>query len=170
MKMKFRKTFGWVLVIAFSLLPLAASAFSVKEVETKVKLPSSNWTLDKDYKGSDVLIGMYVTAAGRAVSLRANYYDYPYSPKRYLEGVREKLMEKTEYKGGEFRLPDTKNINGKEWAFFKLVRTDEIVQELWALKDSTGQVLFIIFTTAGNDYFNKYYPDFTNFINQVSAL
>jgi hypothetical protein len=170
MNLKPRKMLGWALVVALSLLPVAASAFSVKEIQTKVKLPSSNWTWDKEYTATDVLVGMYVTQAGRSVSIRANYYDYPYSPKRYLEGVREKLMEKTEYKGGEFRLPEEKVIGGKTWAYFKLKRKDEINQELWSLKDSSGVVLFIIFTTAGDDYFNKYYPDFSNFISQISSM
>jgi len=170
MNLKPRKILGWALVIAFSLIPIAASAFSVKEIQTKAKLPNSNWTWDKEYSGNDVLVGMYVTQAGRAVSIRANYYDYPYTPKRYLEGVREKLMEKSEYKGGEFHLPEEKTIGSKTWAYFKLKRLDGINQELWSLKDPNGQVLFIIYTTAGDDYFNKYYPDFSNFISQISNM
>jgi len=171
MKSKMKRSLGMASILfTLALLPFLAQAFSVKEVATKAKLPSSDWTWDKDYKGSDVLVGMYVIKLGKAVSIRANSYDYPYSPKRYLEGVREKLMEKTEYKGGEFRLPENKIINGKEWAYFKLKRKDEINQELWALRDNTGNILFVIFTTAGDDYFSKYYPDLSNFIQQVSNL
>jgi hypothetical protein len=170
MNLKPRKMLGWVLVVGLCLLPVAASAFSVKDVQTKIQLPSSAWTLDKEYTGNDVLVGMYVTQLGRAVSIRANYYDYPYTPTKYLTGVREKLMEKEEYKGGDFQVPQEKTIGGKTWSYFKLVRKDEIIQELWAMKDANGAVLFVIFTTAGNDYFKKYYSDFTNFITQISNM
>ncbi|MBL7685360.1 MAG: hypothetical protein JNK65_04905 [Deltaproteobacteria bacterium] len=148
-----------------------SQAGTIKDLKNRVKLPNSGWEYDKDYLSeADVITGMYPKKTGRAVNLRINFYNYVGSSDKFLEGVRDKLLEKDAYKNAEMRFIDKRKLDGNEWSTFKLKRKDGIVQELWGRSGSDSNVLFVMYTTAGDDYFKDYYSDFETVLNQLVKL
>lgn len=163
------KMIGLFFVLGFMTFAQNVSAMTAKELGAKLTLPSSSWVWDKDYSGDDTIAGMFVQKTGKAVNLRVNHYAYPDSAKQYLDAVRDKLMEKPEYKGGEFKLVERKMLGGKAWDYFKLKRKDNILQEIWSRKGDNGDMLFVMYTTAGDDLFNQYHEDFMVLLSQLNA-
>lgn len=159
--------FSALFVLAISFTGVAATP--VKHIKDKFKLPSSEWTWDKEYGGEDSLFGMIVEKLQGAVNFRVNYYEIGSTAESFLGDVRKQLMLKKDYGGARFDPVVTKQINGKTWATFEVSRKDDVHQELWARKGE-AVILFLFYTAAGKDYYDRYHPDVKNLISQASAF
>jgi len=160
--------FGFTLFFFAAALSIAATP--VKHLKSKFSLPSPEWAWDNEYKGEDALFGMIVEKLGGAVNFRANYYEVNSPAASFLEDVRGQLKLKKDYEGARFDPVASKNVNGKTWATFQVARKDKIQQELWARKGETDVILFLFYTAAGKDNFDRYYPDVMTLIKQGSAF
>src|SRR4030095_11207951 len=100
------------------------AATPVAHIKSKFSLPSAEWVWDKEQGEEDSIFGMIVEKLRGALNFRVNYYQVDSSASSFLEDVRKQLMLKKEYSGARFDPVTTKDINGKSWSTFQLVRKD----------------------------------------------
>lgn len=131
----------------------------------EVTLPNKNWTFKAPEKEHQRIL--HPIKIGQAVNIRVHTYDVPVSAKAFIEQVREKIIQKPDYKGAEVQLVKTETVNGKSWDIFNIRRKDEINQQIWAIKPSPSVVLMVIYTGAGG-YYNEYHNDLMTLIKKLS--
>ncbi len=165
MKKKVWSYFFLFTLLSFQTVSFVLAAETAQDILKKIKVPNSNWALNKAKPDDKDELALSVTKEGGSVGIRIMVREYPGSSEEYLNMVRGILLKNPSYVGAKASPVSKQQIEGKSWDVCTFENPSKLYQELVARK--IGSFIVYSIYTATNGRGASYRPDMLSILGQI---